>query len=186
MSLANPYQIPQSNLDYQGQETYSEVKPFSVSGRIGRVRFFGYIMVFSLLIYVPFIVLGLVLAAVGVPKAVLMDMVGIGYVVVMVLNFMLAIQRAHDFNRSGWMALLVFIPLLNIIFWVLPGTDGENRFGKKTPPNPGWLVWLMMISLILGLVGIFAAIALPAYKGYLHKAQMAAHSNMPAPVNQFK
>lgn len=183
MSSANPYQVPQSNVDHQAQDDYSEVKLLSISGRIGRLRYLGYTMGYGMLIYMAFAAVGGVMLAMGLAREIFMGMVGIGYVLVLVLSMMLTIQRAHDFNTTGWLALLAFVPLLNLIFWFIPGTDGENRFGKKTPPNRGGLVWVVVAILAIAMIGILAAIAIPAYQAYVHKAQAAAQSNL-APAAQ--
>lgn len=184
MNSANPYQVPQSNVDYQGQDDYSEVKVLSISGRIGRLRYLGYTMGYGMLIYIAFAAIGGVMIAMGSPRGIFMGMVGIGYVLAMVLSIMLTIQRAHDFDKTGWLALLVFIPLLNLIFWFVPGTEGENRFGKQTPPNRGGLVWVVVAILAIAMIGILAAIAIPAYQSYVHRAQAAAQNNLPAPAAQ--
>jgi uncharacterized membrane protein YhaH (DUF805 family) len=43
------------------------------------------------------------------------------------------IRRLHDTNRSGWWMLIGLIPLVGalvlLVFYVLPGTPGSNRFG---------------------------------------------------------
>ena len=42
------------------------------------------------------------------------------------------VRRLHDTDRSGWWALGMIVPLLNIavlVFLFLEGTRGENRFG---------------------------------------------------------
>ncbi|MCB2073214.1 MAG: DUF805 domain-containing protein [Novosphingobium sp.] len=51
-----------------------------------------------------------------------------------------AIRRLHDQDRSGWLLLLVFIPILGwfalLVLMLLDGTRGRNRFGPD-PKNPG-------------------------------------------------
>jgi uncharacterized membrane protein YhaH (DUF805 family) len=46
------------------------------------------------------------------------------------------IRRLHDSDRSGWWVLIGFVPLIGgivlLIFMILPGTSGSNRFG----PDP--------------------------------------------------
>lgn len=46
------------------------------------------------------------------------------------------VRRLHDTDRTGWWLLLILVPFLGIIvllvFAVLRGTDGPNRFG----PDP--------------------------------------------------
>lgn len=184
MSTANPYQVPQSNVDYQGHDDYSEVKVLSINGRIGRLRYLGYSMGYGMLIYMAFAALGGVAIAMGSPRGVFMSLVGIGYVMMLVMSMMLTIQRAHDFDKTGWLAVLAFVPLLNLIFWFIPGTEGENRFGKQTPPNRGVLLWVVLGIVGIFIIGILAAIAIPAYQSYVHKAQAAAQNNLPASAAQ--
>lgn len=46
------------------------------------------------------------------------------------------VRRLHDINQSGWMYLLAFVPLANVVllvFMFLPGTPGENQFGAPAP-----------------------------------------------------
>lgn len=51
------------------------------------------------------------------------------------------IRRLHDTNRSGWWALIAFIPFLGalvlLIFMVLDGTPGDNRFGPDPKAREG-------------------------------------------------
>lgn len=53
-----------------------------------------------------------------------------------VIGISLGIRRCHDNDWSGWLVLLSFVPLVNIVFGLLllfkPGTPGPNRFG----PDP--------------------------------------------------
>lgn len=181
MTTANPYQVPQSNVDYQGQDDYSEVKVLSVRGRIGRLRYLGYSMGYSMLIYLAFAVAGFVLVSMGLTKERYTGLLLIAYIPIIALSLMLTIQRAHDFNTTGWLALLMFVPLANLIFMFIPGTDGENRFGKKTPPNRGALLIVLIIIAIV-FIGIVAAVAIQTYQGIVHKAQAAAQNNLPAPA----
>jgi uncharacterized membrane protein YhaH (DUF805 family) len=97
-------------------------------------------------------------------------------------SFILAIQRLHDFDTTGWLTLLFLVPLVNMIFafilWFVPGTDGENRFGKKTPPNGTGvkiMAGLAPITFVL-IIGLIAATAIPAYQQYKLKAQEAAQA----------
>lgn len=50
-----------------------------------------------------------------------------------------AVRRLHDQDRSGWLMLLLFIPILGwfalLVFMCLEGTRGPNRFGAD-PKNP--------------------------------------------------
>lgn len=183
MGTANPYQVPRSNLDRHVQGDYSEVKAFSTKGRIGRLRYLAYSMGYGMLIYLIVAALGVGLAAMGMPKEAVIGVLGIGYVLLIVFTIMLTIQRAHDFNTTGWITVLSLVPLVGLIFLFIPGTDGENRFGKKTPPNPRGMIWWILIP-IIAITGIMAAVAIPAYQAYVNKAQAAAGNNVFAPASQ--
>jgi len=95
----------------------------------------------------------------------------IAWIAIMVVGFMLTIQRCHDFNTTGWLSLLVLVPLVNLIFWFIPGTDGENNYGAKTPPNGVGVIIAALIIPIVFVVGVVAAVALPAYQQYVERAK---------------
>jgi uncharacterized membrane protein YhaH (DUF805 family) len=163
MATVNPYRAPAAAVA-DASEQYGEVSIFSASGRIGRARYIAYAIALWLVLTLV-VVLSALLGKVG------MVLMVVAYIGALVLGFMLSIQRAHDFNASGWLAILSLVPLVNLIFLFIPGTDGENRFGLKTPPNSvGVLVAAWMLPVIFG-VGILAAIALPAYQDYVKRAQ---------------
>jgi uncharacterized membrane protein YhaH (DUF805 family) len=182
MSMANPYQAPAANLDFSQAEEYSEVKFFSTSGRLGRVRYLTYSIGYMVLFYLlPLFVLGAILGAMGMENGTgVLVVTGISYALAIAVGLVLARRRAHDFDKSGWFGLLSLIPLVNFLFLFMPGTDGENRYGKKTPPNRGGAVIAVVgVFAVIAIVGILAAIAIPAYNDYVKRA---AESGMVAPA----
>jgi hypothetical protein len=64
------------------------------------------------------------------------------------------------------------VPLANLIFWFLPGTDGSNRYGPPPPPNSALVIVVGLVVPIL-LVAVMAAIAIPAYQSYVERARAA-------------
>jgi uncharacterized membrane protein YhaH (DUF805 family) len=167
-AISNPYQTPGSSVEDQGEQ-YSEVKILSTAGRLGRVRYIGYTVGLSMLLAMA---MGLVMAlsaAAGV-AALSVIVTILGYAAIVMLQIMLTIQRCHDFNSSGWLSILAIIPLVNLIFWAVPGTDGPNRFGNPPPPNTTGAVVLALIIPLIFVLGIVAAIALPAYQQYVKRA----------------
>ena len=58
------------------------------------------------------------------------------WLIILIPSLALHVKRCHDRDKSGWFALVSFIPLVNLWYFVeigcLPGTRGDNRFG----PDP--------------------------------------------------
>lgn len=166
MATINPYQAPAAAVADAGEQT-QPVKLFAVSGRIGRARYIAYGLGFYFLVGILGGVAGGLLGQAGMAVWVAL------WIALLVVGFMLTIQRCHDFNVSGWLSLLMLVPLANLIFLFIPGSDGANRFGPPTPPNSvgvliaAWLVPLLFIA------GILAAIAIPAYQDYAKRAEQA-------------
>jgi uncharacterized membrane protein YhaH (DUF805 family) len=40
-------------------------------------------------------------------------------------------KRLHDWNITGWLSPLVFIPFIPLLFWLIPGNKNSNRFGER-------------------------------------------------------
>ena len=158
----NPYAKPNAAVA-DAAEQYQEVRLFATSGRIGRVRYIAY----GMGIYFLFAILGVLLSLVIGQFGMVLAWIGI-----LVVGFMLTIQRCHDFNTTGWLSLLVLVPLVNLVFWFIPGTDGDNDYGAKTPPNGGGVVFAVVaVLLVVPVIGILAAIAIPAYQDYTKRAK---------------
>jgi len=172
MQNANPYQPPAAAVADQ-QEEYGEVKVLSASGRLGRVRYIGYSIGVTVLVYAGVFLVGLLA---GFARAGWMaGVLGLlGFAVLVVLQILLTVQRCHDFNASGWVSLVAFIPLAALVFWFVPGTPGSNRYGPPPPPNSTRAILLASVLPLIFVVGILAAIALPAYQKYTHRAHQSS------------
>lgn len=164
MTNQNPYVTPRAAVA-DAPEQYQRVRIFSISGRIGRARYILYTMGLPMLIMFA---VGLLSAVVGEAGKVLII---VAWVAVIAVSIMLTIQRSHDFNMTGWFALLGLVPLVNLAFWFIPGTDGPNRFGAKTQPNGVGLLIAVWIVPVVFVGGIIAAISIPAYQDYVKRAE---------------
>jgi uncharacterized membrane protein YhaH (DUF805 family) len=168
----NPYAAPKAAVAdvYDNEAGVQPVKLFSAKGRVGRLRYLAYNLGAYLFLVVGGMVLGLIAGALGSAKAagVLGILVAIPYLLFLVL---LTIQRSHDMGWTGWTALLALIPFVGLIWIFNSGTKGGNRFGAPPPPNT------MMVKIgglafpVIMVVGIIAAVALPAYQGYTQRAK---------------
>jgi len=146
------------------------VRLWPPNGRMGRLRLIAY----SAGLYLTFIIvsalIGGVAGATGSPNAAL-ALGAIAFVFYMIGGLVLLIQRSHDMNLSGWWSLVAFIPLVGLVWLVKGGTQGVNRWGAPPPPN-GWAVRIIgLLFPVVLVVGIVAAIALPAYVDYTKRAQ---------------
>ncbi|HEY0721170.1 MAG TPA: DUF805 domain-containing protein [Gammaproteobacteria bacterium] len=173
MQTSNPYQTPSADVTAPLDSGYDQSNPFSPSGRFGRLSYMAWGMLLSLPIVVIAMLMGIGAAAMGAgdPSA-MMPLVGVMQIlqiIILIPMVIFAIRRLHDFDASGWWALLTIVPLANVIFALVlllrRGTEGANRFA---PPRitRGWekgLGYLGIVFLILALVGIVAAIAIPAF-----------------------
>jgi uncharacterized membrane protein YhaH (DUF805 family) len=171
---ANPYAAPRAAVAdvYDGDPGVQPVKLWSAKGRIGRARFLAYTFYSYLLFIAAAFAFGAVIGFAGAGESegaigLMTLVISIPYLVFYVL---IGIQRSHDMDWSGWMLLLALIPLVALIWVFKSGSPGSNRFGAPPPPNTTSVLigaWLMPILFVLGIV---AAIALPAYQQYANRA----------------
>jgi len=175
MATANPYLAPQAAVDDVSKQEYQSVRTFSASGRIGRARYIGYSIGWAVLIGILGGALMALAKGSGMAPVAAISMLA-AYALLFVIQFLLTIQRCHDFNTSGWVSLLVLIPLVNLLFWFIPGTPGENRFGAPPPPNTLGVILGALVLPVIFVVGIIAAVAIPAYQHYGERARAAQHN----------
>lgn len=177
----NPYQPPRSSIAPATPMQFGEINLFSARGRLGRVRYIGYSVGVGFLINLIAALIGGLVAflADGEPSAWLAgSMIVVLTVVGLAIYILLAIQRLHDFDASGWWSVLVVVPLANLVFYlvllIMPGAQGPNRFGNPPPPNTLGVTLLALVLPLIIVVGIVAAIAIPAYMEYVERAREAA------------
>jgi uncharacterized membrane protein YhaH (DUF805 family) len=163
---SNPYEAPKTTVaDYEAAQEYSEVKIWSASGRIGRLRYLAYSTGAWL---VAGLVFGVLAAVMDYSLAVVVA--AVLYIAALVLNILAAIQRSHDMDWSGWTVLLQLIPLVGFIWVFKRGTEGPNNYGLPPPPNTLGVKILGVLLPVIFLIGIMAAIAIPAYVQYTQRA----------------
>jgi len=114
---------------------------FSFKGRINRAKFWGYLIIVELIFM--FIMSGDLYLFNLTDSATIKDFLEILVLLVFALSIWihlsLYVKRLHDLDKSGWWALLTFIPVIN--FFVLlylgikKGTEGPNKFGEDPLNN---------------------------------------------------
>ncbi|WP_151709787.1 DUF805 domain-containing protein [Acinetobacter brisouii] len=93
------------------------------------------------------------------------------------------IQRLHDLNQSGWLSLLLLIPVLNLIFGcyvvLAGGTPKLNAYGV-VPHTALWeklCAWGMIVFFLLGLMSTSLRISYLIDHGQLeHPQRLIKHS----------
>lgn len=161
----HPYTTPAADISTQAQDAEYTPRVFSVSGRIGRLRFFAYGMLYYLLFA---IVVGILAATLG---AALLDPNTLAtnftvlipvYLAVFAISFMVTRRRLHDIDLSAVWFLAYLVPFVNILFSlflsVKSGSPGTNRFGPKPIKNSTALLAFAGVGLLLGVAFIVFAI----------------------------
>ena len=112
---------------------------FALKGRIGR-RVYWLAQLFTIALDSAFVVQifgGAEASYYGVAAAVTPFLL----IVTAYCTIAVAVKRLHDFDTTGYVALALCIPLLDLAFriWagIVPGTSGPNRFGaiRDVPPQ---------------------------------------------------
>ncbi len=181
MDTQSPYQPPRSAITPPTPTQFGELKILSAQGRLGRVRYIGYLIGLGMLTYLMTALLGGVASE---DNEAMIWVIGGAIIILtllsLIVTILLAIQRLHDFNASGWWSILALIPLVNLVVMIMPGTQGPNRFGYPPPPNTLGVILLALIVPLVAIIGIIAAIAIPAYVDYAERAREATSDSAPA------
>lgn len=189
--MTNPYHAPGADLS-KGDAGAAVYDPelFAVNGRIGRLRYMAYSVVLGLLSFLALVVVG---AVIGVVMAVTKSNSGVvlaallGYIPVLAVTFILAKRRLNDMGHSGWLSLLLMVPLVGLFVWLWlmigAGDPDANKYGPPPSENTTLVIVgaCIMPLLLVAMIGIMAAVAVPAYQQYLEKAKAAQQRQAPAP-----
>lgn len=149
----NPYSAPQSDVSLGiKEEDYCEIRLFSTAARLGRVRYFNRFFVAAyglgvVLIKWVYIVIqlshyskdGSAVYWGGISQDIVLKAIGLLALCLLIIFIFSVIQRLHDTNRSGWFALLLLIPAINVVLGIallfIPSSTEPNNFGSPSPKN---------------------------------------------------
>ncbi|TFZ47201.1 DUF805 domain-containing protein [Stenotrophomonas maltophilia] len=107
------------------------------SGRASRSEFWWF-QLFVVIVSIPLYVLSFIAGYTGSSTLALVS-AGLSVVLwlaVIVPLIAVTVRRLHDTDRSGWWYLLMLVPVVGLVvlvFMLLPGTPGDNRFGAPVP-----------------------------------------------------
>jgi len=134
------------------QSPFYEPSIFALSGRIGRLRFLAYSLVITLLN------IKLVTLVEIQYSSTSNTLLYTTYIAFLMLHFIVATRRLNDMDKSGWMSLLLFIPIANLALSLYllfnPGTSSPNRYGAMPAPanNLGLGVFIVIVLVAIGAV----------------------------------
>lgn len=186
--MSNPYTAPTADFSHAGEsDDVYDPEMFSFKGRIGRCRYLAYSIGMTLILMV---VAGIVGALAG---SLIRNPVVIGviwYVPGTVIMLTMAVRRLNDMHRAGWWSLLMLIPVVNLFagLWLMfgPGDEQANEYGPAPSPNT-WPVIVgacAMPVFMVAIIGILAAVAIPAYQTYVQRAHAAQQGQPPVQAPQ--
>ncbi len=171
----NPYTTPEATVAVMDDATY-EPSFLSVSGRIGRLRYLAYVIGSTLLLNLLAMALLLAVpttAGDGTGVAAISAIV-LYYIAPAIPAFIFAVRRLHDLDKTGWLSALFIIPFINLLLGLYlifaSGTKGANSYGPAPAANTTGVI-IGGLLLPIAIIGILAAIAIPAYNDYVEKAQ---------------
>lgn len=106
-------------------------------GRASRSEYWWF-QLFIVIVSIPLYILSFVAGYSG-SQSLAMAATGLSVVMWLALIVPLiavTVRRLHDTDRTGWWYLLMLVPfagLAVLVFMLLPGTPGDNRFGSPVP-----------------------------------------------------
>ena len=181
----NPYKTPEASEVIDNLQTYKP-RIFTTKGRIGRLRYLAYSMIYNIIIM---FLMGIV-SAILVPMAaggeqggstiVMSIIMVLLYLPLIATFFIVARRRLHDLNHSGWLSLLMLVPLLNMLFGLYllfwPGSNEANDYGPGPESNSALEIIIGLVAPVI-ITAILAAMAIPAYQDYIDRAKQAQTQN---------
>lgn len=177
------YKAPEASVGGNHHTETYQPRFLQSRGRLGRARYF----VYTGLINIVLVVLLGVSAAIWLPAVnhgaramgvAFMTLSGVLWLAAMIAIVIYGVRRLNDMNASGWVMLLLLVPLANIVLALAllfaPGTKGPNKYGPPPAPNGNRVIvgTIVVILLMIGWLVLFSGAAIPAYQNYLHRAQM--------------
>jgi uncharacterized membrane protein YhaH (DUF805 family) len=185
--MNQPYQAPGADVAVAGNETY-QPKFISLSGRIGRMRYFVYATGLTMLFYLVVGVVAAILVpafasggegAMGMVAIVLSTVALAAFVGMLVMTWGYMVRRLNDINLSGWMSLLMLVPLANLILGLIlifkKGSQGGNDYGAAPVANSGGVkaAFAVLLLLLVGYFGVLMPITLQQYAQYVQQAEQS-------------
>ena len=161
-------------------EGFNNRRFFDWQGRVSRVQFLVYstfnALIALMLVALLFVMIGGFQGLVNASSEQLpMSLLGassVGVAVLFYLQLAVSKRRFNDLNKTGWLALLMLVPGVNILVYLyllaVEGTAGANYYGLPARPATQLKTVLMVLIplLVMSFIGLLTQIVLPSYQSY--------------------
>lgn len=161
-------------------EGFNNRRFFDWHGRVSRVQFLVYstfnALIALMLVALLFVMIGGFQGMVNASSEQLpMSLLGassVGVAVLLYLQLAVSKRRFNDLNKTGWLALLMLVPGVNILVYLyllaVEGTAGANYYGLPARPATQLKTVLMVLIplLVISLIGLLTQIVVPSYQSY--------------------
>lgn len=170
-------------------EGFNNRRFFDWHGRVSRVQFLAYstfnALIALMLVALLFVMIGGFQGMVNASSEQLpMSLLGassVGVAVLFYLQLAVSKRRFNDLNKTGWLALLMLVPGVNVLVYLyllaVEGTAGANYYGLPARPATQLKTVLMILIplLVMSLIGLLTQIVVPSYQSY-HSYQAMKNS----------
>lgn len=161
-------------------EGFNNRRFFDWHGRVSRVQFLAYstfnALIALMLVALLFVMIGGFQGMVNASSEQLpMSLLGassVGVAVLFYLQLAVSKRRFNDLNKTGWLALLMLVPGVNILVYLyllaVEGTAGANYYGLPARPASQLKTVLMVLIplLVMSLIGLLTQVVVPSYHSY--------------------
>lgn len=161
-------------------EGFNNRRFFDWHGRVSRVQFLAYstfnALIALMLVALLFVMIGGFQGMVNASSEQLpMSLLGassVGVAVLLYLQLAVSKRRFNDLNKTGWLALLMLVPGVNILVYLyllaVEGTAGANYYGLPARPATQLKTVLMVLIplLVISLIGLLTQVVVPSYQSY--------------------
>lgn len=161
-------------------EGFNNRRFFDWHGRVSRVQFLAYstfnALIALMLVALLFVMIGGFQGMVNASSEQLpMSLLGassVGVAVLFYLQLAVSKRRFNDLNKTGWLALLMLVPGVNILVYLyllaVEGTAGANYYGLPARPATQLKTVLMVLIplLVISFIGLLTQIVVPSYQSY--------------------
>lgn len=161
-------------------EGFNNRRFFDWHGRVSRVQFLAYstfnALIALMLVALLFVMIGGFQGIVNASSEQLpMSLLGassIGVAVLFYLQLAVSKRRFNDLNKTGWLALLMLVPGVNVLVYLyllaVKGSEGANYYGLPARPASQLKTVLMLLIplLVMSLIGLLTQVVVPSYQSY--------------------